>query len=92
MSEKHPVQASGNRDAIVRDDGVSVPHGRSSPGESGGGSYPNPCHGKKRKGWLARFLGHGGQSVIGYHGTGQLGKDVVDEQSGAREAATKDDS
>lgn len=42
-----------------------------SGGESGGGAYPNAQSGKKDK--TDGFLGHGGQTDIDYHGSGQLG-------------------
>jgi hypothetical protein len=35
--------------------------GRASPGESGGGAYPNPHKGKAPR---DDFLGHGGQTEI----------------------------
>lgn len=44
-----------------------------SGGESGGGAYPNPHAGKKEK--TDGFLGHGGQTGIAYHGSGQLGEE-----------------
>jgi hypothetical protein len=90
MSDKKPMQAAGNRDAIVHEDGVGRPHGRATPGESGGGAYPNPHRGKKPKHSPDDFLGHGGQTEIAYHGGGQLGEQVVEEQSGAAAAATKE--
>jgi hypothetical protein len=44
-------------------------------GDSGGGAYPNPHTGKDGKG--GGFMGHGGQTEMEYHGSGQLGeKDV----------------
>ena len=46
-------------------------------GESGGGPYPNPHSGKKD----GEF--HGGQSVAGYHGHGQLGSEEVAENDNA---------
>jgi hypothetical protein len=46
-------------------------------GESGGGAYPNP-HSGKHGGTF-----HGGQSVMGYHGKGQLGATDVDESENA---------
>ena len=46
-------------------------------GESGGGAYPNPHTGKDKAGF------HGGQSVAGYFGTGQLGDEEVGETHNA---------
>ena len=37
-------------------------------GESQGGAYPNPHSGKEPKGGPDTFLGHGGQTDIGYEG------------------------
>ena len=37
-------------------------------GESQGGAYPNPHKGKEGKDDESGFLGHGGQSDIGYEG------------------------
>lgn len=46
--------------------------GLTGAGQSGGGAYPNPHDGKKSK--SDGFLGHGGQTEMEYHGSGQLGK------------------
>ena len=46
--------------------------GRSGGSESSGGAYPNPQTGKT--GDNSGFLGHGGQTEIGYHGGGQAGE------------------
>lgn len=48
-----------------------------SGGESQGGDYPNANDGKdpKQKG----FQDHGGQTGMGYHGSGQLGDKTVGE-------------
>ena len=43
--------------------------GGESPGESGGGAYPNPHTGKTPEG--GGFMGHGGQTQIEYSGTGE---------------------
>ena len=48
-----------------------------STGESGGGSYPNPHTGKDKGSF------HGGQSVAGYFGTGQLGDKETGETHNA---------
>lgn len=58
-----------------RDD--DVPGEALNTGESGGGAYPNPHSGKKR----GKF--HGGQSVMGYHGKGQLGSKKVEDTHNA---------
>jgi hypothetical protein len=50
--------------------------GRSGGGDSGGGAYPNPHTGKDAK--RGGFMDRGGQTGMGYHGTGQLG----DEETG----------
>ncbi|WP_200894552.1 hypothetical protein [Sphingomonas sp. SRS2] len=90
MSGKSPMQANGRNGDRVHSDGVSErPSGRTAAGESGGGAYPNPHRGKKPHHSPSDFMGHGGQSEIGYHGAGQLGEQKVDEQEGAREAATR---
>jgi len=66
-----------------RGDGVGQPQvsGRSAAGESGGGAYPNPHSGKKSDNHPSSFMGHGGQSEMAYHGTGQLGEEQVDEKA-----------
>jgi hypothetical protein len=80
MSDKVPMPVSGNPDSKGEADGVSgVPsgtsehaiHGRSSGGESDGGAYPNPHTGQISKN--DGFMGHGGQTDIAYHGSGQAG-------------------
>ena len=49
-------------------------------GESGGGAYPNPHSGKDPKGG---FSDHGGQTEIGYHGSGPLGEKKVGDNPNA---------
>ena len=41
---------------------------RKGAGESRSGAYPNPHGGKRKQGGADGFLGHGGQSDIGYEG------------------------
>ena len=41
---------------------------RKAAGESQGGAYPNPHGSKRKQGGAGGFLGHGGQSDIGYEG------------------------
>jgi hypothetical protein len=52
-------------------------NGRGGGGDSGGGAYPNP-HSGRESDEKDRFMGHGGQSGIGYHGHGQLGDQDVE--------------
>jgi hypothetical protein len=79
-ANKSTVQASGNGTTKGAPDGVSASpsgseraniQGRSAGGESGGGAYPNPKSGKA--GTNSGFMGHGGQTDIGYHGGEQAG-------------------
>jgi hypothetical protein len=74
------VQASGDGINKGAPDGVSASpsrseganiQGRSAGGESGGGAYPNPKSGKAATN--CGFMGHGGQTDIGYHGGEQAG-------------------
>jgi hypothetical protein len=50
-------------------------NGRGGGGDSGGGAYPNPHSGKKPGN--GGYMGHGGQTEMPYHGTGQLGDQDV---------------
>lgn len=79
-ANKLAVQASGDAINKGAPDGVSASpseseganiQGRSAGGESGGGVYPNPKFGKA--GTNSGFMGHGGQTDIGYHGGEQAG-------------------
>lgn len=54
------------------EDKIERETGTKGAGQSGGGFYPNP-HDDKKKSKSDGFLGHGGQSEMEYHGTGQLG-------------------
>jgi hypothetical protein len=49
--------------------------GRGGGGDSQGGAYPNPHTGKKPGN--SGFMGHGGQTEMEYHGSGQLGEQVL---------------
>jgi hypothetical protein len=59
-------------------------------GESQGGAYPNPHTGKDAKGGPDSFMGQGGQTEMGYHGTGRLGGDEVEDQENANAPAKGD--
>lgn len=73
MTEK--MQAAGTK-ADAERGGLPEPEGA---GESGGGAYPNPHTRAQPKDGV---MGHGGQSEIAYHGTGQLGdEDVPGEEN-----------
>jgi hypothetical protein len=55
--------------------------GTSGAGQSGGGAYPNPHDGKKAR--SDGFMGHGGQTEMKYHGSGQLGKSKTGKNANA---------
>ena len=52
-------------------------NGSRGGGQDGGGAYPNP-HTGKEGGGKDGYMGHGGQTEMPYHGSGQLGEQQVD--------------
>ena len=80
-----PTQAMPKSDSGQgRNDGTNQPRG---DGQSAGGAYPNPHTGKEERG--ARSDWQGGQSEIGYHGSGQLGDQVVTPGGNSNSATRK---
>ena len=73
MTSKVPMPVSGDGRDKGDPDGVNESEARSAGGESSGGSYRNPHEGKDGDGGAGGFMGHGGQTEIGYHGGGQAG-------------------
>ncbi len=76
MSDKQPMQADGGQREVGKPDGVgdnatSGKHGS----ESSGAAYPNDTATGK--------AGHGGQSKMAYHGTGQLGEQKTGDNENA---------
>jgi hypothetical protein len=90
MADKTPTQAIPADGLKGAPDGTNTPDasGRGGMGESGGGAYPNPHTGKSDEEAKEGFGKHGGQSVMGYHGTGQLGDKEV-EPGGNKNAGGK---
>jgi hypothetical protein len=66
-----------------KQDGVSDTPGKGGS-ESSGGAYPNPHTGKDEK--TDGFMGHGGQTRIDYHGTGD---GATDDEVGNPNEVTK---
>ena len=64
--------------------------GTGGAGQSGGGRYPNP-HSGKEDGKSDGYEGHGGQSEMEYHGTGQLGEDKLGDNANAPAKGSKPD-
>lgn len=79
MSDEKAMPADGDGRHKGEADGISGapgggdPHGRTAGGESGGGGYDNPHAGKAPI--SNDFMGHGGQTEIAYHGSGQAGRE-----------------
>lgn len=59
-----------------------------SGGESQGGAYPNTNEGRDPK--QSGMQGHGGQTEMGYHGSGQLGDRQIGEGNQNAPAKSKD--
>lgn len=76
-------RSQGQAGDLARGDPESLDklNGRTGGGDSGGGAYPNPHTGQKPDN--EGFMGHGGQSDMNYHGTGQLGKEKTGENANA---------
>jgi hypothetical protein len=85
MDSKVPTPVSGGGAQKGNPDGVNESHARSDAGESGGGSYDNPHTGKDSKGDFGGFMGHGGQTDIAYHGSGQAGGNGAHTSNAATE-------
>jgi len=78
MKDKHPTQAAGSKAMPGEPGEVGPDPERDQAGESGGGHYPNPHDdGDEKETDRDSSLGHGGQSEIAYHGTGQLGEEKL---------------
>lgn len=79
MDDGQPMQADGKGSEPGAPDGVGDTKVSGKNGsESQGAAYPNPHSGKKPSG-----SGHGEQSEIAYHGSGQLGEQQVGENENA---------
>ena len=93
MADKHPTQAipdDGKKGAFDGTNRAGEAVGRGEGGESGGGSYPNPHTGQSEEAADEGFGSHGGQSVMGYHGDGQLGDKKVDKGGNPNAGARTD--
>ena len=69
-------------------DEVEKFNGLSGGGQDGGGAYPNP-HTGKEGGGKDGYMGHGGQTEMPYHGTGQLGEDGTGDNANAPARKTR---
>jgi hypothetical protein len=81
-----PMQAdgAGTTPRHIDENGeLASRRGPDQAGESGGGPYSNQQGGKRDRGKIGSFFGHGGQSEQAYHGTGQLGDDEMGAQPNA---------
>jgi hypothetical protein len=76
MTDRDPTKRPG-----VREGQDPVAETGRRGGDSQGGAYPNPHTGKKPEG--GGFMGHGGQSEMAYHGSGQLGEETLEGNENA---------
>lgn len=78
MAEDRSEKGAG-KDRVARREEEEAERftGLSEGGQSGGGAYPNPHSGKEEGGAGGGYMGHGGQTEMPYHGTGQLGGDEL---------------
>lgn len=67
---------------------ATVPGKGKGGGESQGGAYAQPYKEKGKGDAEDGFLGHGGQSEIGYHGSGRLGEEKTDDEGNANAGAS----
>lgn len=80
MADKYPMQADGSGTRPVNEPDDSPAPGKTDKSESAGGAYPNPhTAGERQSNGPGHFFGHGGQSGMAYHGTGQLGDQKTGE-------------
>lgn len=85
MNDKEPTPVSGGDGRQGTPDGVNQSDARTAGGESGGGGYDNPHTGKDGDSDASGFLGHGGQTEIGYHGGGQASSQGIATQNATAE-------
>ncbi|WP_294303204.1 hypothetical protein [uncultured Sphingomonas sp.] len=85
MTEKMQADGAGTTPNPADDNGeVASRRGADQKGESQGGAYPNPHTGKDGSPeGPDKFMGHGGQTDIDDHGTGQLGADKTGDDPNA---------
>lgn len=85
MKKRTPTQAMPKDHKAGAPDGVN-----SQADEAYAGAHQSRAVGSKRKatsGSIDGFFGHGGQSVMGYHGSRQLGDQEVEENGNPNEGA-----
>ena len=94
-AERKPTQGvPKGSDRKGAPDGVNTQAQRDATGGGDDGApYPNPHTGKsedERGDFADGPLSHGGQSSIGYHGTGRLGKQKTRREGNPNSATGKD--
>lgn len=86
-ADTQAMQADGADTKATPPDGSgdrAAPRTANRKGESQGGAYPNPHTGKDGSpDGPDSFMGHGGQTEIDYHGSGQLGDDRTGDNPNA---------